>query len=277
MSNKELFACGCSFTAKDWVITDQNRMEGYETGPHPMWPEILANRLNLKPVNKACPGMGNDYILATSMKYILDNHENIELVCIQWSEITRMWIFDIPEYGYFNPSIWLNEEDRKYDRWGPDFFGFPYIFGDPWQASKKLMSYILQHPDSAMWMYDKYLREIYTLQKLCEKLGVNYIFAQGFAAHQLSRWQHLNPDLNWEKILQKLIKKPEFNHINEETFMGWPCIPELGGMTLTDGHPEFDPWPKNRMNPIDSHPNAHGQHILANQFYDKYQELYAHL
>lgn len=273
-SSKELFACGCSFSAKDWVITDQNKMDGYETGPHPMWPEILANKLNLKEVNQACPGMGNDYILATSMKYILDNHENIELVAIQWSQITRMWILDIPDYGYFNPSVWLNEKDRKYDRWGADFVGFPYIFGDPWNASQKLMTYILINPDRFLVLFKKYLREIYTLQKLCEKLNVNYIFGQGFEAHQLHKWRFVNPNLDWEKLLQAFVKEPEFYKINKEKFMGWPCFHELGGMTMTHHHPDFEPWPKNRINPNDGHPSAYGQHLLADQFYHKYMELY---
>lgn len=273
-SSKELYTCGCSFTAKDWVITDVNRMDGYETGPHPMWPELLAKRLKLKPVNKACPGMGNDYILATSMKYILDNHEKIELVAIQWSQITRMWIFDIPGYGYFNPSIWLDEEDRKYDRWGEDFLGFPYIFGDPWKASEKVMKYVLRYPDTAMWMFNRWLRELYTLQQLCEKLNVKYIFAHGFDPCQLEKWHLVNPELKWEKVLERLVAHEDFHKIKKDKFIGWPVIPELGGTTLTDGHPDFDPWPKNRMNPIDSHPSANGQHILADQYYQKYQELY---
>jgi hypothetical protein len=100
VSSKILYTSGCSFSTEDWVIADNRYMEGYETGPHPMWPDILAKRLNLTPINTACAGMGNDYILATSMRYILDNHENIELVAIQWSQITRMWIYDIPIYGF---------------------------------------------------------------------------------------------------------------------------------------------------------------------------------
>jgi hypothetical protein len=274
MSSKILYTSGCSFSTEDWVIADNRYMEGYETGPHPMWPDILAKRLNLTPINTACAGMGNDYILATSMRYILDNHENIELVAIQWSQITRMWIYDIPIYGFFNPSVWLDEEDRKNDQWGPDFVGFPYIFGDPWKASQKVMNYVLLHPQNMMWMFNRWLREIYTLQKLCEKLEVNYIFAQGFEPHQLDPWRDHNPDLDWERTLKLFIDHPDFDRINEKKFMGWPCIAELGGSTLTDGHPDFKPWPKNRMNPRDPHPNANGQRLLADQYYKKYQELY---
>ena len=272
-SSRELYTCGCSFTAKDWVITDANRMEGYETGPHPMWPEILAGRLDLEPVNMACPGMGNDYILSTSMKYILDNHENIELVAIQWSQLTRMWVLDIPDYGYFNPSVWLNEEDRVHDRWGPDFVGFPYIFGDPWTASRKLMTYVLRNPDRFLVLYKKYLREVSTLQTLCEKLGVNYIFGQGFEAHQAEKWLHLNSNIDMDRVLREFIQLPDFDKIDREKFMGWPCVLELGGTTMTDGLPDFDPH-KNRMNPIDNHPSAHGQHLIADQFYNKYKQLY---
>jgi len=270
-SSKELFACGCSFSAKNWVITDQNRMDGYETGPHPMWPEILANKLNLKEVNQACPGMGNDYILGTSMKYILDNHENIELVAIQWSQLTRMWIYDM---NFFNPSVWLNEKDRKYDRWGPDFVGFPYIFGDPWTASRACMRDVTKDSYSVVQLFKKYMREIYTLQKLCDELNVKYIFGQGFPAHEFSNWLEVNPDLDWYEIMKGFIAQPEFDTINKEKFMGWPCIPELGGYTMTTGHPDFEPESKNRINPIDNHPSAKGQHLLADQFYKKYLELY---
>lgn len=270
----ELYTSGCSFTAKDWIITDRYRMEGYETGPHPMWPEILAEKLNLTSINKACPGMGNDYILSTSIRYILDNHENIELVAIQWSQLTRMWIYDIPEYGYWNPSVWLHKEKRITENWDMNHEGFPFIFGDPWVASEKVMSYVLKKPETIMWLLNKYLREVYTLQKLCEKLNVNYIFAQGFAPDELQSWRLLYPDLDWNQTLRLFIKHPDFYKVNKKKFIGWPVFPELGGRTLTDGHPDFEPLPKNRMNPIDSHPNANGQHILADQYYKKYLELY---
>ena len=269
-SSKQLFASGCSFTAKDWVVQPYNFMEGHETGPHPMWPEILADKMNLTAVNHGVGGMGNDYIMQDSVKYILDNHKDIELVCIQWSQITRMWIFDM---NFFNPSIWLNEETRKWDRWGPDFCGFPYIFGDPWTASTACMKYMTKDTYSVVELFRKYMREIYTLQKLCEELGVKYIFAQGFLAHEVWHWLNVNPDIDFNAVLRGWIAQPEFHTIDKDKFIGWPCVPELGGMTLTDGHPDFDDH-KNRLNPKDSHPSAHGQHLLADQFYHKYMELY---
>jgi len=273
-SSKILFASGCSFTQEGWTITEANYMKDYPTGPHPMWPEILGNKMNLKVVNHGRGGHGNDYIMQDSIKFILDNYKNIELVCIQWSQLTRMWVYDM---NYFNPSVWLNEEYRKYGRpeWEEDDFnGFPNIFGDRFKASTKLMKFVIRDPYTVVDLFKKYLREIYTLQKLCEELNVKYIMGQGFTSHQLDQWKLVNPDLDWKEVLSCLVGQPEFHLINKKTFMGWPCLPELGGITMTDHHPEFSPIPKNRINPIDPHPSAYGQKLLAEQFHSKYVELY---
>jgi len=268
--SKELYACGCSYTSKNWIVSDANKIEGYETGPHPMWPEILAKKLNLKEVNHGLEGHGNDYIMQNSVKYILDNHKKIDVVCIQWSELTRMWVYDM---NYFNPSVWLDEDLRKFDRWGDDFVGFPNIFGDRFTASIALMKYVARDPYTVVDLFKKYLREIYTLQKLCEELKIKYIFGQGFPAHQLDQWRLINPDLDWKETLNCLIGQPEFHLINKKKFMGWPCLPELGGMTMTTGHPDFEPR-TNRLNPMDDHPSAKGQELIAKQFHNKYVELY---
>lgn len=256
---KHIYASGCSYTQKDWYAHENPHIGGWT-----MWPEHLGNYLNLPVVNTGKSGFGNDYILNISMRYILENYKNIELVAIAWSQVSRYTIYD---KHYFNPSSWIqnNGDDWDEKRYGKRHYENP----------NKYAIYLLNHINKIGDFYtlsSRFVRHVYTLQLLCETLNLKYIFAGAMRPLQLPEWNNSLDNFNEERELKAFTKVDNFYDINKNNTIGWPFQTHLGGKSLTD-HPEFFPYGKNRAIP-DSHPNANGQKIIAQQFIEHYEKIY---
>jgi hypothetical protein len=252
-SSKHIYASGCSWTQKDWY--DKAR----DLGHHSMWPEIFAHKLGLDAVNHGKGGMGNDYILNRSAEYILDNHDDIELVVIGWSQATR---FEIYDSYHFNPAVWLEGDSSDWDT-KPRNSGYTWM-DQPYDFSKHLVKWMADH-NGFEGIYETYVRQIYTLQRLCESLGLKYIF---FSALQPITWRQIKilvPNVNMQKSLNHFINIKNFTKI--KNFKGWPADENLGG---TDSLTYLN---EDQLLP-DGHPSAEGQIAIANQVYNFYKETY---
>ena len=98
----------------------------------------------------------------------------------------------------------------------------------------------------------------FAFQNHCEASSIPYIQAQAF----YPTFQEECPRL--------LLEHPIYDHIKENHFIGWPIYKEVGGFSLSDkiGNNLRVNWP------IDMHPNQEGHELIANVFYNRYQELY---
>jgi hypothetical protein len=274
---KHIYACGCSFTMKNW------RQRGKGVGGWPMWPELLGNELDLPDVNLGLGGHGNDYILQKSVQYILDNHNDIELVVIAWSQTLRMWLYDTESY---NPGVWLNLEKNGpndvYPIHNQNHERYMYL-PDPYEISKHLIDYFNRKPDPGGLGYTlgkTFTRQVYTLQRLCEELNLKYIFAHGTPP---MIFQHLEDlqinNLTARKEYLEFSLVDLFHKINTNHFIGWPGHRELGGNSVlklvpgkqSDHEVGFTNLVPDKWDP---HPNANGQQLIANLYLNKYKELY---
>lgn len=256
-SSKHLYACGCSYTEENW----HHKKRGL--GPHTMWPAHLGEKLGLDVVNLGEGGMGNDYILTRSTRYILDNHKNIEIVAIAWSEAHR---FSLYETFHFNPTVWLEGSNEDWDT-KPRNLG--YIWQEqPYSWSKHLMKHMNDFEQYG-FIFKKYLREIYTIQRLCEELNLKYIFFGALAPIIWAPHERYigRPNLKKELYLNQFIDSEYFSKINKKNFIGWPVDENLGGHPTTKYLTE-----EYRLS--DGHPNAEGQKLIAKKAYDFYKGAY---
>ena len=261
-SSKHIYASGCSYTEKDWYASGNGKGIGGWT----MWPEHLGNHLGLPVINTGKSGFGNDYILAVSMRHILENYQNIELVAIAWSQASRYMVYD--EY-HFNPSVWLNGDPND---WYTKDKNLGYRFYEnPYSHSQFLLNFINKE-HNFYTLSSRFVRHVYTLQLLCETLNLKYIFAGAMRPLQLPEWSKSLENFDVERELKAFTKVDNFYDINQTNTIGWPFQPHIGGAALTD-HPEFFPYGKNRAMP-DTHPDANGQKIIAQQFIDHYEKIY---
>tara|TARA_B110000858_G_scaffold134237_1_gene152582 strand:- start:1264 stop:2061 length:798 start_codon:yes stop_codon:yes gene_type:complete len=81
-NKKYILTSGCSFT------------DGFGLGETGSWPHYLSNKLDLKLINKARGGSGNEYI-SDSIIWELMNNPNIRnevIVGVAWSDVSRLMI-----------------------------------------------------------------------------------------------------------------------------------------------------------------------------------------
>ena len=242
---KHIYASGCSFTEKDFIIFETKERPGW-----PMWPEILGNHLGLPAVNEGQGGAGNDYIEKRALRYIINNHEDIELVCMAFTQVTRFELFFRNLYNI------ATEIDNG------DCIG---LIKDVCEFNRNAVDFLLTDDYGIRTMYTAFLKSILAIQEACEKFGIKYIFA--FAIDPIPSNIINHPKWNNKYHFDALIDNEDFGKINKKNFIGWPGMSQLSGFSLD----KFLIAPDHTVSESDNHPNAIGQQILAQQYIDHYE------
>ena len=234
---KILLVSGCSYTDPNFYSIMHTDMDCN----WPMWPELLAEKLNMDCVNLAMSGAGNEYIYSTLLDYITQNDtSNIGLVIAAWTQNQRK---DFTKNGK-----WTN------------------VRIDP-------------HGDVYGWMY-KSLRNYLSFQILCQKYNLPYAQFQmlspykdvldGLRYSEISvkkgirtkddRIEFKGDTKKAEKKLLKIIL--EYDHLIDKNFLGWPMISQLGGSKMNDSLGDY------KISELDNHPNSEGQKLIMEKLYD---------
>ena len=248
---KILLVSGCSNTEKDFYSDVNPEMDC----SWPKWPELLAKKLDMEPVNLAKSGMGNEYIYTTLLRFITTtDKDKIGLVIPAWTQNQRK---DYQLKGY-----WWNQ------RIDPD--------GDVFSWMRRSL--------------DTYL----SFQILCERYNLPYMQVQMLSPYidwlnglmpaegdpKYSKgYRHKYPG-NKEKDNKRLIEMIANydNLINQKKFLGWPLSHEYGGYSLqkkligirSKETGVFKPVNLDTMiSNLDHHPNAKGHEKIAEFIYER--------
>lgn len=235
---KILLVSGCSYTDPNFYSIMHPDMDCN----WPMWPELLAEKLNMDCVNLAMSGAGNEYIYSTLLDYITQNDtSNIGLVIAAWTQNQRK---DFTKNGK-----WTNARI------------------DP-------------HGDVYGWMY-KSLRNYLSFQILCQKYNLPYAQFQmlspykdvldGLRYGEISvkkgirtkddRIQFKGDPKKAEEKLLKIIL--EYDHLIDKNFLGWPMMSKIGGWYANDRLQDY------KISELDNHPNSEGQKLIMKKLYDR--------
>jgi len=214
----------------------------------PIWGEIVAKELNLKFVNLSQSGTGTNYIFAELLDYLIKNKKNIEKVIISWSGCSR-FDFEFPggnsPVPYKRPWMsictihpaWIYPVGIKFDKF--------------LTAVKKIKACSFESG------INNFFRHVYVLQNLLESHGTDYRMIQS-----VSDGYEFTKEGGLYKYAEKIINNPYFDLINDEKFIGWPGIENLGGFTMVELISAEDN--KNHISDVDHHPNENGMKIIAN-------------
>jgi hypothetical protein len=236
MSRKKLIAIGCSFTRKTSFTQDTFNPVVHLPGFFHVWPTLLSEKLDMDCLNLGKGGQGNEYISAKLIDTILsEKKEDIGLVVLMWSGWQRMDYLDI------------EGEWKKVVRKGP-----------VWDI---ILKYNNTH-NATM----KSLRHFLIAQMLLK--DIPYLMIQGVDTTQY--------DLERKaKDIQTFLNSKIFDEIDEKKFIGWPIMQELGGYNVNNILDKLDPEQKElRISAEDSHPNAEGHKIIAQEIYNAYEKIY---
>jgi hypothetical protein len=236
---KILLVSGCSYTDPNYYSIMHPDMNCN----WPMWPELLAEKLNMQCVNLAMSGAGNEYIYSTLLDYITTNDtNNIGLVIAAWTQNQRK------DYQKEN-KLWTN---LRVDPHG-------HVYG---------------------WMY-KSLRYYVSFKILCEHYKLPYANFQmlhpfkdvldglrpgekDILSGEFDRDFRFEFDGNVKEAEEKLLKIIlKYDTLLDENFLGWPMMSKLGGWYMNDSLKDY------KISELDKHPNSEGQKLIMEKLYDR--------
>lgn len=252
---KKLLAIGCSYTDNCWTKT-----HGF-----PVWPELLAKKLDWDYLNLGSAGKGNNYIFGKMCDTIIE--DNYDLVVIMWSEFQRM---DFEYLNKFNQIKWKHLHPHRNKTFGEGSEIFP--IDNPWKRS------LLQYNDIvASVLYN--VRLFWTTQNILK--DIPHLMIQGPKALCTPNFKDdPYPDDFWKSVdkaaISSLLKSPYIELINSEKFIGWPIYKQIGGMSIDSYFDDVDYDRKRyRIHPIiDTHPNTTGHEVISELIYDNYRSIY---
>jgi hypothetical protein len=174
------------------------------------WPVLLANRLGYDLSNFGNPGVGNDYIVKTTVNAVFEQKPN--LLIVAWTSASRMEFHD---------------ENGSHVTW-PGHFRKSRLF--PYR--NQITDYVTQHNNEQL-EYQDWLVKIILLQNYLENQLINYRFVNTF-------------DNQIRNVKYKEKSQHYIDQINTDKFIGWPnsglvewfyTYPKAaGGHPLEDGH-----------------------------------------
>ena len=236
---KILLASGCSFTDENFLSDFHPDMDT----DWPMWPELLAKKLDMDCINLGQSGAGNEYIYSSLLDTITKGEYNIGLVIPAWTQSQR--------------KDWRNKQ-----RWN----------NNSHYANKSIKTF----GNNDMYAYvDKSLRYFYSLQQVCKSKKIPlkqfqmlHLF-RGYTYDPIKGEQNLRVEEKKE-LLKHILESPYLNKIDDD-FIGWPTDTSIGGFNIK--HKVLKGFTKealeNNVSEIDSHPNAKGQEMIAEFLYEQ--------
>ena len=237
---KILLVSGCSYTDPNFYSIFHPDMDCN----WPMWPELLAEKLNMQCINLAMSGAGQEYIYSTLLDYITKNNtDNIGLVIAAWSQSQRK------DFQKEN-KLWTN---LRIDPHG-------HIYG---------------------WMY-KSLRYYFSFKILCEHFKLPYKQLQmmspfkdvldglkpGESAIKSGEYEtNFRHEFKGDPIkakvnLLKIISS--YENLLNDNFIGWPIEDGLGGFNINQFLND-----ELKISEIDRHPNKEGQKKIMEIIYER--------
>ena len=248
MKRKVLIASGCSFTDENFTSDFHPDMDC----SWPMWPELLAEKLDMDFINLGHSGAGNPYIYASLIDQIVKmDPDDIGLVMPAWSQAQRK---DIKVR-----DVWKHLDVVRQHTYAIDLM----VYGD--------MQYRIE--DSILMYYG--LQEICKSKKIplyqFQMLGIGDGFNWDPKLKEKNSDNPMSSKNAYKKILQIIYQNTYYDEI-DNTFLGWPTYNFLGGFNIfgdvLEGH-DNNKKIKYQISDIDVHPNAAGQIKITEFLYEQ--------
>lgn len=255
---KKLLAVGCSYTDEWWT-----REYGF-----PVWPELLAEKLDMDCHNLGQSGAGNTHISGKLFDTIVE--EKFDLVVIQWSEFQRMDFQD-----FFRPP-----GQDKFQIWWRHLHphritSYEAFKLDP-EEKNKLLKYnsIIASTLAVLrlfWITQNILKDMpYLMIQGCTPVGTPHLGPLSVFGQ---------PDDYYNIIVKEcirfMLKSSYVDLIEGKKFIGWPLWQQLGGFSIDDHLDKLDPeQEKYRVSEEDTHPNYAGHKIISELIYEEYKKVY---
>ena len=237
----KLIVSGCSYTDNIWIDS-----HGFTP-----WPEKLAEKLGMECINLGASGAGNEYVMSSLMDRLFE--KDIGLMIAMWTQPARM---DFPCFGARSAKGWVHVHMN----------GNEHLSNWKYKIRGTFRQYEIGSFSS---LAEKSMRLYYIFQLMMEMHDIPYFQIQGCKPC----WgadEHV--------FLRGLLKGKFTDKMNENTFIGWPIMSELGGTWVDQILDEIDPERvRFRISESDSHPNEKGHKVIVDYFLKEIEKEYGNL
>lgn len=252
MSKGILLASGCSWTDKDFYSTDPSIPDEHRGG-WPMWPELIADHLNLKSINLGLCGTDNRSIFESISKKVNEG-DPIKCVVVAWSSWDRFNDMGNQKFplGSFYISHHKNVmKKRKIYEVQEEFEDFFFSM-----TQESVKTYSAEVVNNSM-------RYMFLLSELLKSKNIPYLFFQAispFPLFVLSDIEGIKFKYEDKDYLKSLINSPHHKFLNsDKNIIGYPFMKVFNGYNLN--HILND---NEYVSKLDNHPNRQGQIKIAN-------------
>ena len=216
----------------------------------PIWPEIVANKLNLNLINKSYSSIGNMAIYALVLDAIV-TEKKFKLIVV-WSSSNRI-NFEDPDL-----NTTLGTWSKRYDG---------HFRDGKYNIELKNMT-------PPRGNIRSYLRYVYSIQEICKSKNIDVKMFQ--SVHPINRKDYNNNDYyskdEYKNMEKDLLNSPYYNLIDRNIFPDFPgdMTFDYTSSSMTDILKKND-IKKTQINKKDHHPNQYGSEVIANHILKSYK------
>ena len=256
-----LLAAGCSWTDQNFMSSDKS-LSADNRGGWPMWPELIANRLNLQCINKGRSGASNEYIFNKVLDAI-QIEKNIKLVVVMWSGWDRFMYLG----ENINPIAWVSFQNFEAHKELNNNLNWSKTY-----AELSLDNFFFNMDQKTLLKYtkrtiDDTLRYMFSLSSILKQYNIPYVFIQGVPPFILSYLHELkNIKFNYtsEMLFKDLLSSVYYKALSKDkNIIGFPFFKILNGYAIRNFMELED-----AITPIDWHPNRNMQVKISNIIMD---------
>lgn len=279
---KILLATGCSYTNPKYKPSDPAFGEDFKLT---MWPEIVADKLDLECINKGLSGKGNGFMLDTIIDSISTYGERIDTVMVLWSGYDRLKLLHMYTNSIF--EIFLDGIMKDIEASGKS--GDPFKWMDEMNIGRVSRNYWKSgFPKKYLidYMIEDSLRSMATVHQICAANNIKLVTAQGvdpFSFHFFDRYDPETKSWLRDHVFKQLLKNPNFGMLSrhKENMIGFPGWKTFNGYSIDDlryndvKNNYFQKGKDYNLSSIDLHPSQEAQEIIAQIYYDQWRKIYA--
>ena len=272
MDKKYLIVSGCSWTDPHQYSEDP-KVSNDIVKNYYRWPNILADKLNMKLINFGKYASGNEYICSSLIDNILamseDERSNIGLVIAAWSEAKRTdFEFKKNDNDYYVKNLFENK--YKEYRYNPKYIWDSILYTDPLRGD---MFYRVKQSIRYMYMLQTFLKhnnipykmvQSVPLEKL-PNLGTEFNLGLAFGTSQRSlQGAKEVEDIFKQQVADELSQFPIYNLIDKNNFISWPILNSSLYKKLDRAKDFISNLNVKTDGRQDNHPNQSGHNKISN-------------
>ena len=272
MDKKYLIVSGCSWTDPHQYSEDP-KVSNDIVKNYYRWPNILADKLNMKLINFGKYASGNEYICSSLIDNITAMSEyersNIGLVIAAWSEAKRTdFEFKKNDNDYYVKNLFENK--YKEYRYNKKYIWDSVLYTDPLRGD---MFYRVKQSIRYMYMLQTFLKhnnipykmvQSVPLEKL-PNLGTEFNLGLAFGTSQRSlQGAKEVEDIFKQQVADELSQFPIYNLIDKNNFISWPILNSSLYKKLDRAKDFISNLNVKTDGRQDNHPNQSGHNKISN-------------